>query len=220
MSEPLPGVQARPRIVAVMGSTGCGKSVWLKRQLWEDNPKRLMIWDYSPVAEYEDRGTYLSLTEVIRASAGPTFRVAYAAPIEADRRRQAFELFCRAALRAGRCTVVVEELRYVTTPSRSPDSWAALVMTGRKAGLTIYGTSQRPSHVDKDFLGNCTQLHCGQLGYDADVETMSREMRLSSEEREKLLHLPPLQWMHRDRESGQLLHGKLDFPKRNRTGDR
>ena len=213
----LPGVSARPRIVAVMGSTGCGKSAWLKRELDAANPKRLLIWDYSPVPEYDDRATYVALTDVIRASSGATFRVAYAAPIDAVRRRQAFDLFCRAALRAGRCTVVVEELRYVTTPSRSPDSWAALVMVGRKAGLQIYGTSQRPSHVDKDFLGNCTQLHCGQLGYDADVETMSREMRLTHEEREKLLHLPPLQWMHRDRESGQLLHGKIDFPKRNKV---
>lgn len=213
----MPGVSARPRVIAVMGSTGCGKSTWLKREFLTPAPPRLIVWDYSPVPEYGHAARYMPLADVIRATAAPTFRVAYQAPHNAGRRAAAFALWCRAVLRAGNCVAVVEELRYVTTPSRSPDDWAAMVMTGRKAGLTVIGTSQRPSHIDKDFLGNATAIHCGALGYDADVETMTREMRLAPEDRARLAALKPLEWMHKDRETGELTTGKLKFSGRRIT---
>jgi len=213
----MPGVAARPRVIAVMGSTGCGKSTWLKRELLTPAPPRLVVWDYSPVPEYAHVARYVSLPELIRGTAAPTFRLAYQAPHNAGKRQAAFALWCRAVLRAGNCVAIVEELRYVTTPSRSPDDWAAMVMTGRKAGLVIVGTSQRPSHVDKDFLGNATALHCGALGYDADVETMTREMRLDAEQRARLSGLKPLEWMHKDRETGLVTAGKLKFSRRGIT---
>lgn len=205
------GVAARPRVVAVLGSTGSGKSTWLKRELLQPTPPRLLIWDYSPVDEYGAFARYMTLGQLVRASAAPSFRAAFQAPHNAAARAASFDIFCRAALRAGDCFVVIEELRYVTTPSRSPDNFAALVMTGRKAGLTVVGTSQRPAHIDKDFLGNATQIHTGCLGYDQDVEVMAREMRLDAAQSERLRGLRPLEWMHRDRETGGLTEGKLKF---------
>lgn len=205
------GVSARPRVIAILGSTGSGKSTWLKRELLTPTPSRLMVWDYSPVNEYERFARYVSLGQLVRATGQAAFRVAFQAPHNAAARAACFDLFCRAALRAGESVVVIEELRYVTTPSRSPDNFAALVMTGRKAGLTVIGTSQRPAHIDKDFLGNATQLHVGALGYDVDVDVMTREMRLDAAESARLRTLKPLEWMHRDRETGLLSAGKLKF---------
>lgn len=212
------GVQARPSIVAVMGSTGSGKSAWIKRHLLKPAPARLLVWDYSPVREYESVAEYVSLPEMVdRAFGSPRFALAYQVPTERDKRGRAFDVFCRLALAVGRCTVLVEELRYVTQPSRSPDPWAALVMTGRKAGCSVIGTSQRPAHVDKDFLGNATVLHCGCLGYDDDVTTMAREMRLLPEDRDRLLAMKPLEYLHKDRETGNIEAGKLVFRGRSRT---
>lgn len=210
------GVANRPRIVAVMGNTGSGKSAWIKRHLLRPAPARLLVWDYSPVAEYEAVARYVPLAELVAAAARPgPWRLAYRVPSERDRRAQAFDLFCRVALRVGNCAVLVEELRYVTTPSRSPDPWAALVMTGRKAGLSVIGTSQRPAHIDKDFLGNATEIHCGCLGYDEDVNVIAREMRLPPEDRARLEALKPLEYVHKNRESGSVTWGALKFRARN-----
>lgn len=206
-----PGVQTRPRVIAVMGSTGSGKSAWVKAYALRPLPQRIAIWDYSPVPEYEHVSPYSSLSVCIERMQSERFRVAFQAPTDRKMRERAFGLWCEAVLAAGRCTVVVEELRYVTQPSRSPDAWAALVMTGRKAGLEVIGTSQRPAHVDKDFLGNATEVHVGCLGYDEDVDTMRREMRLSRERTEELGRLRPLEYMHLSRESGVLKKGRLSF---------
>jgi hypothetical protein len=47
--------------------------------------------------------------------------------------------------------------------------------------LTIIGTSQRPSQIDKDFLGNCTEIRCYRMNYDNDAKVMADSMSLKTE---------------------------------------
>jgi hypothetical protein len=109
-----------------------------------------------------------------------------------DLRARQFDGFCALALAAGHLTLVVEELRFVTSPSRAPLKWAEVTMTGRHKGLRVIGTSQRPASIDKDFLGNATLIHTGRLVYPEDVRAVAKAMQVGEGE---IAALQPLEWI-------------------------
>jgi hypothetical protein len=90
--------------------------------------------------------------------------------------------------------VVVEELRFVTTPSRAPAGWASVTLRGRKRGLRIIGASQRPAQIDKDFLGQCTLIRCGALNYPADRAAVGSVIGVAVEEIAALEGFHGFQW--------------------------
>jgi hypothetical protein len=77
--------------------------------------------------------------------------------------------------------VLVEELSRVTMPSWSPPAWRNLSTAGRHQGLKLIGTSQRPASIDKDFLGNCTEIRCYRVNYDRDAKVMADALGLQTE---------------------------------------
>jgi hypothetical protein len=90
--------------------------------------------------------------------------------------------------------VIVEELSRVTTASYAPPSWKNLSTAGRHQGLTLVGACQRPSQVDKDFFGNCTEIRCFRVNYENDAKTMAQVLRVKPGD---LLELPDLHYIHR-----------------------
>lgn len=205
------GAAAQPEIIGLLGATGSGKTQYLKRYLLTPRPRRLLVWDFSPEDEYAQLGHVLPLPDVIgelqAAKAGP-FGLVFKPSFDDKRRAREFELFCRAAYLAGNLTMVVEELRYVTQPALSPPGWRLVVLTGRKRGLRVIGTSQRPAHIDKDFLGNATRLHVGLLNYRDDVQVMAQELGVDAAQ---VSGLPFLHWIELDRRTRQLSRGQLIF---------
>jgi hypothetical protein len=117
-------------------------------------------------------------------------------------------LFCRVALATGNLLFVVEELRFVTTPSRAPMGWAQVCLTGRHKGLKVIAASQRPASIDKDFLGNCTSIHVGRLVYPEDVRAVSRASNIPESDIGALM---PLEWIEKDMQTGKQTKGKLTF---------
>lgn len=111
-------------------------------------------------------------------------------------------------LAAGNLSLVIEELRFVTTPSRAPLGWAQVCLTGRHRGLKVFGISQRPASIDKDFLGNCTAIRTGRLAYPEDVKAVCKVMGVPSS---KVEALRPLEWLEKDMASGKLTAGVLTF---------
>lgn len=194
----------RACIVAVLGASGSGKSTFVKRAIVKGHP-RLLIWD--PMGEYV--GTVCDSTSgVVAMLRLPKFRAVFRPSPDAAIRAQQFDLICRAALAAGRMTLVVEELRFVTTPSRAPMGWAQVCLTGRHKGLKVYGLSQRPASIDKDFLGNCTAIRTGRLAYPEDVRAVSKAMGGHAAE---IQALKPLEWLEKDMTTGKISRGKLEF---------
>ncbi len=92
-----------------------------------------------------------------------------------------FDRFCRIVWELEGATVLVEELSRVTMASWSPPAWKNLSTAGRHQGLTIIGTSQRPATIDKDFLGNCTEVRCYRVNYDNDAKVMADSLNLQTE---------------------------------------
>lgn len=197
-------------MVAAMGGRGTGKSAWVTQQLHAARPPRFLLWDL--MNEHHWCGPALQLGEAIRRMAGPSWALRVV-PAPGDEARAAqFDLWCRAAMRAGQLggpvTVWAEELAFVTRPSWAPAGWRELCLLGRHAGVTIYGTSQRPAQVDKDFFGNLDIVHCGRQTSEADARTMASLLGVRWQEMQTL---PDLAWIERQAGDIEPRRGVLSF---------
>jgi hypothetical protein len=69
-----------------------------------------------------------------------------------------------------------------------------VVLRGRKRGLKIIGTSQRPASIDKDFLSNATLIRCGALGYPNDRVAVAAVMGADPAQIAALVGFKALLW--------------------------
>lgn len=197
-------------IVGVMGSTGCGKSAWVRQAMLLKSDKRLAIWDYK--REYQDIADLVTenLGAALRAIAGRQFRVAFRPSFDDKVRAQQFNLFCKAVWHAKDTKVLIEELAMVTTPQRAPEGWKQLTCTGRSEGISIIACSQRPAQVDKDFFDNCTELHCGFLAGKRSRQVMADELGVQEAD---IAGLEPLAYIHKNLRTKAIQTGKVTIRK-------
>lgn len=167
----------RPDIRAYIGATGSGKGVSIRAHLRREKPTRLIVWD--PLGEYAEFArpvaTLPDLVKAVSKAGRGKLAIAYT-PRQGTDYRKAFELFCALCVRLGDCTMLVEELGEVTSPSWAPPTWRKATTQGRHAGLRIIAASQRPAMIDKGFLGGCTYIRCFTLRYPADRQAMAGAM--------------------------------------------
>jgi hypothetical protein len=184
---------------AVIGASGTGKGVYVKDRLnGRLDGRPLLVW--SPL-EATDRYAATFNGIIVRSIAGLCTRVRGRAPVivfapslRPKMLKQQFDLFCRTAWLTRRAIVLVEELSRVTSASYAPASWQNLSTAGRHQGLTVIGTAQRPAMIDKDFLGNCTELHAGRVNYESDARALAAVFHLPHS---YFLELPDLHYVHR-----------------------
>lgn len=171
----------RPDIRAYIGQTGSGKGVSVREHLGEVKPSRLVVWD--PLGEYGEfvTATTDKLADMAGAMGKKSFAVAYWPGADVGTFKEKFALFCRMVFAAGNCTMLVEELADVTSPSYAPVHWKYCTTKGRHRQLKIIACSQRPAQVDKDFLGNCTYVRCFVLRYRPDRKAMADSMDVPME---------------------------------------
>lgn len=199
------GSANKAHIVAVMGGSGAGKSSFVKGELARRKPARLMIWDF--MREYGDHGHVVrTTTELLQAVSGKRFAVVFEPSQDPSTAKKQFDVFCRAAHAIGDVVMVAEELSFVTTASKAPVGWSMCTLTGRHKGMTIYGLSQRPAAVDKNFWSNATHVRTGRLNYDTDVTTLAKVLRVKPAEIDALL---PLQFIERNMSTGVVSRGSL-----------
>ena len=195
-------VTLKADITAVCGSSGSGKSAWVKQQL--KGRARVIVWDVDEEYVKEkgfvavrDRGKLIEL--LLKRKKG---RFAYVPKSLAD-----FDLWSKAAFAWGNCTAIAEETADVTTPAKAPEGWGMLIRRGRKRGITIIGVTQRPAESDKTIIGNASLIHCGMLKRPQDRKYMALEMNIKQEIMDKL---KPLDWVESTAE-GQFKKGRLRF---------
>lgn len=196
-------------IVAVMGGSGSGKSTYIKQEIQRLKPKRLVIFDvmheYAPFAKTVIHG---SLVEFARALRQPSFSIAFQ-PTTMGRQEQ-FDFICKSVFKLGNCCFVIEELNTVTDAGKAPPDWQDCTSRGRHKGLTIYGASQRPAGVDKDFFSNATKVRTGRVNYKADKQTLADVLDVSVFE---ITQLMPLQYIERNMGTGEVEKGFLHYGK-------
>ena len=200
-------------IIAAMGAPGSGKSAWVRRHFLQAD--RTAIWDFK--REYHDVAHVVdTLAGLIEHLKKPRFKVAFRPSLNRQLIVRQFDMFCRAVYAAGNCTMLVEELAFVTSPMKAPEAWRLATLTGRtytlpngqESHLCIVGTSQRPASVDKDFFGNCTLIHAGRCGTERDARTMGDQLGVPWGD---MIALPDLAFVEKNRLSGATTRGMLQI---------
>lgn len=199
---------SKAKVIAVFGARGTGKSGWIKQHPEVRAAKRLLIWDY--MHEYQQIATPVStLAEALQAMRGKAWRVAY--QVDHSKQEAAFELLCKAARMAGNCTLLVEELAFVTKANKAPAAWREATLLGRHNGVTIVGASQRPASVDKDFIACADIIHTGRLANIPDAKAVATFLGCDWSE---LLKLPDLHYLEMDAQKRETRRGVLQFGKK------
>lgn len=165
----------RPDLRGYIGATGSGKGVSIREHLGAERPARLMVWDplneHAAVAKATSKVAQL-VAACAKAGKGGPLAVRYVPP-NGTKLGPAFDVFCQLAFRLGNCTVLIEELSDVTSPSWAPRAWSQVCKAGRHASLKVVVSTQRPAQSDKDFLGNTTYIRCFTLRYPTDRQAMA-----------------------------------------------
>lgn len=199
----MPGdVTLEARIIVVCGSSGSGKSAWVKQQL--AGAARVCAWD--PDGEYAELRGFTAITRardlprvLARSRAG---RFAFVAPLAA------FDHWALCVFGWGNCVAIAEETADVTSPGKAPPGFGQLIRKGRRRGITLYAITQRPSESDKTALGNATRLHVCQMVRAKDRAYMAAELDCPPE---NLAALKPLEFIERDMRTGEILRGIVKF---------
>jgi len=190
------------KIVVVTGSSGSGKSLWVKKQV--RRARRLIVWDIDD--EYSQSISaivrFTSIKALVSAvKKAKTGKFAFVGKVSD------FEMFCRVAFAWANCTCVVEELADVTMPAKAPEGWGQLVRRGRKYGIEIYAITQRPSESDKTIIGNASIIHAGRMNRAQDRAYMAKEMDMRLE---VINDLKPLEFVEKY-DNGETKRGKVRF---------
>lgn len=165
------------------GSTGAGKSSYIKKDIAEDS--RILVFD--PDDEYGDIAGIVTfydgqqLVAALKEHKTTAFRARLVQGGQA-----AFELCNALAFAWTNCTYVAEEIADVTRVGKAPPMWGQALRRGRKRAVKMYLTTQRPSEADKTALTQATIVRTGLLGRHADREALARDMDIPISLMEKL----------------------------------
>lgn len=165
----------RPNLRAYIGATGSGKGVSIREHIKAEKPERLVFWD--PLREYAQFGKFVTtIPDLCKVLAQKKFAVCFWPGAEVEAFASKFDLFCRAVFSAGNCTVHIEELADVTTPSHAPPSWRRITKQGRHQGLRVIAATQRPADCDKAFLSGITYARAFTLRWPKDKKVLAECM--------------------------------------------
>lgn len=201
------------KVIAIMGATGSGKSFYLRKLLARPKRRRVLIWSPKEVIDrYADLypGT-LTLTtagqvlDALKAAGKGPVHIVVKPPSDRKKAEAVFGQVCRLCMVARDMTVIAEEISTVTRPSWAPDGWSELVMQGRGYGAEVFGLSQRPASVDKDFFSNVSLIHCGRMAFDDDAKAMAKALRVPVAD---VMNLTGFQWIERDTLTGKVTRSK------------
>lgn len=200
------------KVIAIMGATGCGKTTTLRAMLAKPKRKRTIVWSpKEPIDNYAQlyAGSVVvnSATEVLRLvkEAGKgDFHIVFRPRLNREIDQAQFGAVCKIAMAARNVTMVVDELHTVTRPSWAPDGWSELIMMGRGYGCEVFGLSQRPASIDKDFMSNASMVQTGRLAYVDDAKAVAKSLTVQWAD---VMNLTGYQWIRRDILTGKVLRG-------------
>lgn len=200
------------KVIAIMGSTGCGKSHFLRSMLAKRRRKRTLIW--SPKEAIDNYAALYpgsvvltkagDVLQALRAAGKGEVHIVFRPRLNRKLDEQQFGAVCKMAMLARDITFIGEELHTVTKPSWAPDGWSELIMMGRGYGVEVFGLSQRPASMDKDFFSNISMIHTGRLAFEDDAKTVAKTLRVGVAD---VLNLTGYQWLERDILTGKVSRG-------------
>lgn len=202
---------AKADINGIIGASGSGKTSFVMNEIKRRRPRRLLVWDTKGEFAREGYGQAVTNTaEVIKvikaAGAKGAFKICYRPRGDSADMKKQFNLICLAAFYAKDVFYVAEELSDVTSASHAVDGWRKVTTQGRTEGVIIFGLSQSPAQIDKNFFGNCSRVRTGRLNFDSHIKAMANCMSCGHDDIRNLL---AGQYIERDMNTGQVKRGKV-----------
>jgi hypothetical protein len=202
---------AKPDINGVIGASGSGKTTYVMNQLKRRKPRRLMVWDKKGEFAREGYGQPVTkISDVLKilkaAGSGGAFKICFKPRGDGADKVKQFNIFCQAAFAIKNVLFVAEELSDVTSASHAPEGWKELTTQGRTEGIVIFGLSQSPAQIDKDFFGNCSLVRTGRLNFDSHIKAMANCMSCKPDD---IRNLQPGEFIQRDMDTGAVSRGKI-----------
>lgn len=202
------------RLCIMSGASRSGKTAMTERLIRRGKYKAVFVWDiedqWSKLQGYKRLSSFADLLTVVRKGGKGKYAYVSQGDIKAD-----FDRFCRTIFHYGtyfgECAAVLEELADVTTVSKAPEGWGMLVRRGLKRGISLYPISQRWAEADKTAIGNATDFYVFRAATGSDVDYMAKKTGLP---KERIAHLQPLEYLHKDALTGQVTGSKLTFSSR------
>jgi hypothetical protein len=194
----------------IVGAPGSGKSSGICCALEANPPARLMIFD--PGEDYTRFGVVFRdvralVGHVLKAGQGPC-RAVFAPSLDQDRERKQFDLFCQIAFCAANITVIADELEDVVLPNWAPAGWRLLVRKGRKRGVRLIASSQRPAGLEKRIWSFAPIVRTGVLDDDEDAREVAKRVRVTPADVLALPSMHYIQWM---RETRTIRRGHIEW---------
>ena len=175
------------------------------------NDARLLVYDFPgrdwPGVNCERIEGLAALSERILAVGDGPARISYRGELSSKH----FGIWSSVALAWAQfapLTVVAEELADVVHPGKAVMGWRQLVSGGLAYGLTIYGITQRIQETDKSIFGNATTLRVFRTGQADDSAYIARRSGIDVEAIEAL---NKLEYIEKDRDSGEISSGRVQF---------
>lgn len=157
----------------VSGSTGAGKSHWIKQQIAND--PRLVVFD--PDDEYGDVPGIVTVSTPAKAI--ELMKQNRTTPLKVrviGFGKAVFEALNAAVFVWTNCTYVAEEIADVTSVAKAPPQWGKLLRRGRKRAIRIFAVTQRPSEADKTALTQASLIRTGLLGREPDRKSLASDL--------------------------------------------
>lgn len=208
-------VDRHAAILFACGAPESGKSHRLKAELDRLKPDRLIAID--PDGEYDGWG-YLHerVADVVKATAGPSFRTRFRPSIDRSIAERQFDLICQLARwhvdpqpgqapppRVAPIVVLVDELADLVGPSfrDAPASWRWLVRRGRKYGVAVLAASQRPEEIDKAIFNMASTLSVRRLNDPVTARRLGGALGVPAA---AVMQLQGFEAIERDKRTGAL----------------
>lgn len=112
-----------------------------------------------------------------------------------------FESVCRMVRDFGDCVFAVPEIWRFQQAGYSPKDFEDLMLAWRHYGTAVMWDAQFTQKVDKTLLRVSTEIYCGRVDLEGDVDHLRRYARLKPEALAIVPNLPDWNFVHR-RENG------------------
>lgn len=197
----MPKPLASPDFRLFLGKSGSGKSYLARHQA--SGAKRLLIHDPNAEEAWSDGATVIyDRPGLIAAMGGRSWRICWRGAVSArgdKEMREAFEWANRAALAAGDCLVIWDEVDRFTDAGRLPPAAYQMVNAGRHRGLKVYACSRRVRRVSRDLSANAGRVMLFRMTEPGDLRWVHDTMGAAAAEKAPILgERVALDWTDRE----------------------
>ena len=182
-------MEKKNEIVLIVGKKGYGKTT-LARAIAQ-RQSRVMVFD--PMADFGAGivGSGTDIAQWMRAKSRRQY-TAICRPTSDDDAEMFWATVGDRSVRD--CTVIIDEIDRVCTPSWTHPVVHDLIHYGRHRSISIVGTCRRPSNTSRDLSANADSIVAFRVDEPRDVDYLRRWMDVAGIET-----LEPLEYIQRER---------------------